>query len=185
MRRLSAARHEGFVVNLEMRRGMPGKYRLASQVSAVDAKPRIDMLPDAGRLESTHTSQSPPKIAQPCNRGEKVDSDQEDDGCDSDEQPDAPDATVATDRTCVAEGLATARPMNGQGKSLPVAGLHDFSGGTAHGVTASSAATPCLQCGAPLGPGSRAITVCSTSDGQRRSIHEDCLRAWQSKGPPQ
>src|SRR5262249_34293774 len=39
-RRLSAARHEGFVVNLEMRRGMPGKYRLASQVSAVDAKPR-------------------------------------------------------------------------------------------------------------------------------------------------
>lgn len=43
----------------------------------------------------------------------------------------------------------------------------------------------CLQCGGAIGPGSREVTVRSTSDGQKALVHLDCLHQWQRKGPPQ
>jgi len=42
----------------------------------------------------------------------------------------------------------------------------------------------CLQCGKPIGPGSREITVRSTGSGELTFVHEDCLDAWQRRGPP-
>ena len=41
----------------------------------------------------------------------------------------------------------------------------------------------CLQCREPIGPGSREITVRSTGDGRLALVHQDCLNAWQRKGP--
>jgi transposase len=57
-RRLSAARQEGFVINLEQRKGMPGKYRALPQ--KVDS---VSILPDAARLaesfRNVHLAQPP------------------------------------------------------------------------------------------------------------------------------
>jgi hypothetical protein len=41
----------------------------------------------------------------------------------------------------------------------------------------------CLQCGEPIGPGSREITVRSTGTGQLATVHQDCLSEWQRRGP--
>ena len=54
-RRLSAARNDGFVVNLEQRRGMPGKYRSVR----TKIEPEIDILPSPEQLTQTHLSQTP------------------------------------------------------------------------------------------------------------------------------
>jgi hypothetical protein len=43
----------------------------------------------------------------------------------------------------------------------------------------------CLQCGGPIGPGSREITVRSTGDWQLANVHSDCFDAWQRRGPSQ
>lgn len=40
----------------------------------------------------------------------------------------------------------------------------------------------CLQCGVPIGPGGRDITVRSTGTGRLASVHQDCLEAWQRRG---
>jgi hypothetical protein len=181
-RRLSAARNEGFVVNLEQRQGMPGKYRATKQ--AANIEPKIDILPAQETLQQAF---NPPKPVQPCNREEIPETDQADNGCKGACNPDAivvqPVAGVADACNPFATALATVKSMNGQAELLPVARLHANPGGTGK-VTASSTAPLCLQCGGPLGPGSREITVCSTSDGQLHPIHEDCLGAWQTKGPP-
>src|SRR5262249_44380571 len=67
-RRLSAARQDGFVVNLEQRKGQPGKYRATPH--KVEPK---DVLPDAATLAELFNAShpvSPPKPVQPCNPGE-------------------------------------------------------------------------------------------------------------------
>jgi len=43
----------------------------------------------------------------------------------------------------------------------------------------------CLQCGGSLGLAAREITVRSTGTGQMAAVHEDCLDAWQRRGPSQ
>jgi hypothetical protein len=37
----------------------------------------------------------------------------------------------------------------------------------------------CLQCGGPIGPAAREITVRSTGTGQLATVHQDCFSAWQ------
>lgn len=44
----------------------------------------------------------------------------------------------------------------------------------------------CLQCGKPIGPGGREITVRSTGPGEPiASVHYDCFDEWQRRGPSQ
>jgi hypothetical protein len=42
--------------------------------------------------------------------------------------------------------------------------------------------TVCVQCNGPIGPGSREVTVRSTSDGQLACVHQDCLDRLQERG---
>jgi len=61
-----------------------------------------------------------------------------------------------------------------------------FVGDPSRGVSKNqSEPDQCLQCGDPIGPGSREVTVRSTSDGQLEKVHLDCLDAWQRRGPSQ
>jgi 5S rRNA maturation endonuclease (ribonuclease M5) len=173
IRRLSAARSEGFVVNLEVRRGMPGKYRTTDQAAKIE--PDMDILPDPEELEAYTLSQSPPKTAQPCNREEKADTDQEDNGCKppcnchATAQPEQPERLHGCET--VADPLATVKSMNSQEESPPVARLHEFPGGMSTML--------CLECHTPIRPGD-GVTVRSTSDGQIAAVHDGgCFDRWR------
>src|SRR5262249_3474434 len=61
-RRLVGACADGWVVNLEQRRGMPGKYRTTDQTK-VD---RADILPGVDALMKAYTPQPPPESPPPC-----------------------------------------------------------------------------------------------------------------------
>jgi hypothetical protein len=123
-RRLSAARNDGFVVNLEVRRRMPGKYRTTPQAAKIG--PNADILPTPEQLD-TRTQATPPKTAQTCKPDEKADTDQEDDVCNDDCTP---FAEFANDCKPSANAFANFNSMNGQEKSPPFARLQGFSGGT-------------------------------------------------------
>jgi hypothetical protein len=170
-RGLSRARNEGLIVNLELRKGLPGKYRVAEQV--VEPEPKIDILPEPEELEA-HTRKPPPqKPVQPCNRDEIANTPQGDngciDGCNHGCNP-------KTERNPSATGSATVKSMNGQEKSLPVAGLQSFSGGT--GVCASML---CIECGDPIRPGCE-TTVRSTSTGEIAWVHNTvCFDRWHGR----
>jgi hypothetical protein len=106
-RRLSAARTEGFIVNLEERKGMTGKYRATGHKVEL-----VNILPTATDLaEQFNSGCLPLKPAQPCNRDEIAETSQADNGC----KPQT--------------GLATDKPLNSNGKSPPVARLRGFWGG--------------------------------------------------------
>jgi hypothetical protein len=137
-RRLSAARHEGFVFNLEQRKGMPGKYRATAQRKgeAVAILPATDKLREA--IANTSSS-TPLKSVQPCNREEKTDSPQDNNGC--------MDGCSQVDNGCAIDGgcnepataYATVKPLDVNGKSLPVVRLQGFSGGYAAQGTCDAA----------------------------------------------
>jgi hypothetical protein len=182
-RRLSSARNEGFIVNLEPRKGMPGKYREAKQENV---KP-IVILPTVEEVQESRASGSvSPQTVQPCNRDGKLDSYQEDDGytdgckwvdhCATDTN-DTNGAGATDNRDATAD--ATIKSMNGKAESLPVAGLQSFPKDGA-GLDPSR----CLQCGGDIGPGGRGITIRSTGAGaELATVHEDCLHRWLRKGP--
>jgi hypothetical protein len=139
-RRLSAAHHEGFIINLEVRKGMPGKYRATGQT----VEP-VDILPATAELAECYANgcsvpapDTPKKPVQPCNRDEIAEAVLGDNGCKEPLQPVAPDATRVPDRLrgCdrLQTPLATDNPLNGNGKSPPVARLHDFLEGTGGGA---------------------------------------------------
>jgi hypothetical protein len=123
-RRLSAVRDEGYVINLEQRRGMPGRYKVTGQ----KVEP-IVILPATTDLLSLRASRS--KIDEQCNRDEIAEPDQAATGCKPHLQPDATEQRAAPDWShgCnrLQTGLATDNPLNGNGKSLPVARLQRFS----------------------------------------------------------
>jgi hypothetical protein len=60
-RRLTKARDEGFVVNLEVRKGMQGKYRATQQEVEL-----LNILPSAEELREKHHSRQSPRNR--CNR---------------------------------------------------------------------------------------------------------------------
>jgi hypothetical protein len=43
----------------------------------------------------------------------------------------------------------------------------------------------CLHCAGEIGPGSREVTVRSTSDGRLALVHLDCLEQWLHRRPSQ
>ncbi|MFZ0147962.1 MAG: hypothetical protein WAM72_06380 [Xanthobacteraceae bacterium] len=75
-RRLSAACDDGYIVNLEQRKGMPGKYRVADQ----KIEP-VAILPTVSELAEQFFPDTPLKPAQPCNRDEITEISQADTGC--------------------------------------------------------------------------------------------------------
>ena len=78
-RRLIKARDEGFVVNLEVRRGMQGQYRATQQEVEL-----LNILPSAEELREEHEKNTrrhtPPEPVPPCHREEKPVADHQDDG---------------------------------------------------------------------------------------------------------
>ena len=178
-RRLTAARQDGFVANLEQRKGMPGKYRATSETITEKA-----ILPTCEEVqEQLATPLTPPKSMQPCNRDEKADISQKDNGCTEPHNRTEPDCNRTAETEAVAKGCeqvasanATVKPLSDKVESLPVARLHAFSGGYP---------VRCLQCGELIGPGGREITIRSTGTGQLASVHQDCFDEWQRRGPPQ
>ena len=173
-RRLSAACDEGFVVNLEERKGRPGKYRRTAQ--GVEG---TSILPTTEDVRTAY--QTPQKTAQPCNGEENAESDQEDDDCneacipeDNRVSPIATECRLQPECERLSPSLATGKPLDSNGKSPPVAALQAFSGGQT-----------CLHCGEAIGPGSREITVRPTSDGRLALVHQDCLDRWLHRDPPQ
>jgi hypothetical protein len=142
-RRLTAARQEGFVVNLEQRKGMPGKYR---EVEQENVKPVV-ILPTVEEVHKGLSSGSiAPETVQPCNRDGSPHSNQEDDGCKdgcksvdgcATETIDANGAGATCNRHATAD--ATVKSLSDKAESLPVAGLQAFSRESANGPT-------CAQC---------------------------------------
>jgi hypothetical protein len=193
-RRLSAACDDGYVVNLEQRKGMPGKYRTAEQkVEPVAILPVTAAL--AERFQNICASVSPSKIDEPCNRDEIADISQADTGCKDGLQPDATEQPVTPDglHGCkrLQMGLATDKPLDGNGKSPPVARFQPFSGGTAEVVPDDDLTIPplldrrgetgrtCAQCGAGRPDDQPTIAVTARS-GATVYVHErGCLKIWQ------
>lgn len=133
-RRLNAARQEGYVANLEPRRGMPGKYRVTvEKVSEAVLLPTVQAV-----LEGLDRS-TPSETVQPCNRERKAESHQEVDGCKEPRNPDAtglqPVHPVAGDCDEVASSNATIKSLSNKVEPLPVAGLQGGcrGNGDAHG----------------------------------------------------
>ena len=75
-RRLNSARQEGYVANLEQRKGMPGKYRATSEKVA-----EAILLPTVREVQNHQVRSTPSETVQPCNRDGKAESLQSDDGC--------------------------------------------------------------------------------------------------------
>ena len=179
-RRLLSARDEGFVVNLEQRRGMAGKYRVTSQ--KVESK---NILPDAAMLLehfwNTHPTDTPLKSVPPCHREEKADAGLEDNGGKA--------GGKAVDGGNVwqpmANGLATDKSRDDNEKSSPVARWQCFSGGynqwrydTLDIPAFLDRRARCAQCnGTPDGT-ERAVTV----GDQTVWLHAECRRFYRPDG---
>jgi hypothetical protein len=128
-RRLIKARDEGYVVNLEVRKGMQGKYRATQQEVEL-----LSILPSAEELREKHEKHAcrhtPPERTQPCNRQEKPLTDDEDDGCTDGCNPVASDGDGLHGCNRVASPFATVKSMNDEEESAPVARLHENPGET-------------------------------------------------------
>jgi len=101
LRRLKRAQDRDLVVNLEDRRGQPGRYRPAEAIPEA-----VDILPDPSILVQP---------AQPCDRIGKAQADQSTNGCTNGCTPDATDD-------------ATAKSLTENDKTSPVAGLQRLQG---------------------------------------------------------
>jgi hypothetical protein len=122
-RRLLAACDDDYIVNLEQRKGMPGKYRAGGQkVETVNILPVAADLADKYSSSSPHT---PLKSVPPCHREEKPLTDHQDNGG----RPVADGKPGGTGGTPVANPLATVKSLDGNGESPPVARWQAFSGG--------------------------------------------------------
>ena len=100
-RRLQAACDAGYVVNLEQRKGMAGKYRATGQ----KVEP-VALLPAADALARAFCPAS--KTVEPCNRDEIIESSQADVGCKYHLQPIATEEPVEPDRLHGCNRLQTA-----------------------------------------------------------------------------
>jgi hypothetical protein len=111
-RRLSAAVFEGMVVNLEEKKGRPGRFRATEEVREEE-----NMLPTVEGLKLLFSG-TPPKSLQPCNQAALGKENQKDSGCtsgcnqDDDPHPDATDCTVVAER--LQPGLQPLNPCNAE-----------------------------------------------------------------------
>jgi hypothetical protein len=161
-RRLSAACDEGYVVNLEQRPRLPGKYRATKQeIDPVDILPITANLME--RFNDTHPSDIPPESMHSRNRDEITE-------------------TSLTVNECKAEcirvhpsanGLALVNSLNGNGKSAPVARVHRFQ----RGIEEKHGFPPvCAHCGAPA-TDDAPVQVCAV-DGEEYLLHRACQDDW-------
>jgi hypothetical protein len=135
-RRLSAAVSGGYVVNLEDRERMPGRYRATGQ----KIEP-VNILPTVADLH-TRVSVSPSKIAEQRNTDEIAPASQADIYCKSHLQQSAPAQQAMHECTLLQEGDAIDNPLNGNGESPRIARVHGFPGGTEiHASPATSSET--------------------------------------------
>jgi hypothetical protein len=172
-RRLLAACDEGFVVNLEQRKGMPGKYRVTPQTVE-----RGNILPDAAtlakRFRDTHLTDTPLKSVPPCHRDGKADTTQGDIGGTAGGKP----VDGGNRWQSVANGLATDKCRDSNEKSPPVARWQRFSERSeppddALDIPAflDRRGESCTHCGQPGG------RECAY-DGMNLRLHSDCQRPW-------
>jgi hypothetical protein len=120
-RRLIKARDEGFIANLEVRRGMPGQYRATQQEVEL-----IDILPSATELreEKNTRRHTPPESLPPCHREEKPLTEHQDDGGKDDGKAVASGGAGWHGGKPVARPFATVKSMNEEEESVPVARWH-------------------------------------------------------------
>jgi hypothetical protein len=118
-RRLSVARDKGYVVNLETRRGQPGRYRLTEQeVEALALMPAPEALSGGS------------KTAQPRNPRSKDKQDQKDDGCTDARNRDAIGARGASGCEPVARPHATVKPLEKYKETVTGCAVAPVSGGS-------------------------------------------------------
>jgi hypothetical protein len=128
-RRLSAACSGGYVVNLEDRERMPGKYRASGhKVEPVNILPAVTDL-------HIRVSASRPKTAEQRNTDEIAQASQEDHYCKDDLQQSAPLHQPVHECTLLQEGHAIDNPLNSNGKSPRIARVHGFSEGLRNRLT--------------------------------------------------
>jgi hypothetical protein len=170
-RRLLAACADDYVVNLESRRGMKGKYRVADQkAEPVVILPTVADL--AERFNNIH-SHTPQKPVPPCHRDGIAEVFLSDNGG----KPGGKAVAGGTDRwhggKPVASPLATDKSLDGNAESPPVARWQCFSGETA----AREYFPPvCMHCGAPEAPGNP-VRLCAV-EGEEFLLHRDCRDEW-------
>jgi hypothetical protein len=163
-RRLSVARGDGYIVNMEQRRRMPGKYRVTGQ----EAEP-IEILPKAEDL-SAKFAHIPPEVVHSCNRDEIADISLRDNECKDECIPSAECAETSARVHTSASGLALVISLDGNGKLPPSARVHDFSGGT-------DAFPPvCVHCSAPATADSP-VQLCAVA-GEQLLLHRACQAEW-------
>jgi hypothetical protein len=127
-RRLIKAREDGFIVNLEVRKGMPGKYRATQQkVEPLNILPTVEEL--SKEFEKRDLSQSPPESLPPCHREEIDKAAHEDNGGKDGGKPVASGGDRWHGGKPVANGLATVKSLDAEEKSVPVARWHENLGG--------------------------------------------------------
>jgi hypothetical protein len=174
-RRLSAARQEGFIVNLEQRKGMPGKYRVSGQ------RPEpIDILPVAAelaeRFNSIQSPDTPLKPVHPCNREQIAEMSLRDNGCTSGRNPVARCTAENVEPVArlqrVATGFATDNSLDSNGKSPPVAELQHFSGE----IDPNEFPQVCQHCGEPATTDAP-VQLCAI-DGEEYLLHPECQADW-------
>jgi hypothetical protein len=162
-RRLAAAAAEGYVVNIEERRGRPGRYK-----PSPTAPDNEHLLPTAGDLHAAvyPPSEKPSDSVQPCNQDQKAEEQQEVSGCAPGCTPEdaSRNRATATAADSVGTGCAigngedrvqpAVQPLNPCAASVNVDRLHgctDFEGVAEGGIPSSgNGAGPCVICGKPL-----------------------------------
>jgi hypothetical protein len=170
-RRLLAACDDGYIVNLEQRKGMPGKYRATGQKSAA--------------AELNAQCLSPSESVSPCHRNEIAEASQSDNGGKPDLPPVATEPPMATDGWHGGERwqtpLATDYHLDGNEKSPPVARWHEFPGDRdTHATLAPDDGDVfppvCAHCGAPA-TAEAPVLRCAV-DGQELLLHRACQKEW-------
>jgi hypothetical protein len=173
-RRLNAAKGEGYLINLEQRRGMPGKYRVGDE----EIQP-VAVLPTEAELRDAR-ARSLAEIAKTCNRDEIPQTFQVDTGCKGDLQPGSTAQPLPDRRNRLQTRLATDKPLNHREESLPVARSHDF--GDPLGARAANGEV-CGQCGRSGADGDPLLPV---EDGETTDLylHRACIGDWRDKAIP-
>jgi hypothetical protein len=177
-RRLSAACDEGYVVNLEQRPRMPGKYRATEQeIEPVDILPITADLVE--RFNDTHPSDTPLESMHSCNRDEITETSLGVNECKDECKPSAECTDGVHECTRVQTPFALVTLLNGNGKSAPVARVHGFSGETGRACAGPGAETfppVCVHCGAPA-TADKPVQICAV-EGEEFPLHGDCHTDW-------
>jgi len=169
-RRLSVARGDGYIVNMEQRRRMPGKYRVTGQ----EVEP-IEILPKAEDL-SAKFAHTPPESVHSCTRDEIADISLRDNECNDECKPSAECAETSARVQTSAKGLALVNSLDGNGKMPPSARVHDFSGGTDARADSDAFPLVCIHCGIPATTDSP-VQLCAVA-GEELLLHRACQVEW-------